>query len=135
MKLRVEFAVNKYQILCNNTYTGAFFVKTTNCKINIFQNFNSLMYYIRKEIPDITKEEFKKLFITVLKECDITVLFDITNDEFVPYLLENFEYYYAMQIPIGYGKNPTTMICLKNQHSSNNNYHKYLLDKSLVNNL
>lgn len=126
---------DKYHILNDGILTGAFFKKTTNCKINVFQNFNCLIGCIKSENPNISMEEFKTIFIEILKKCNITVLFDITENHLVPYLLDNFEYYYAIQIPIGYGKDPTTMICLKNIYSNNVGHHKYLLDKSLISSL
>ena len=84
-----------------------------NCKQAFINSINGLMM--------LPSEERKTFFNEVLKHCHITVHLNTTVPELAKWIVENYETYFYVEVPVGYGSGFHHHILIKNKLSGSGN--------------
>lgn len=92
-----------------------------NCKLSFIENLGGALMY-----GDRSAEDGLEIMKLILKECHITVHFNISYEPFVKFLEDNFEIYSIGKAPVGYGNERSNdhfhyHVVLKNTYSKSGN--------------
>lgn len=86
----------------------------TNCKLSYLHGLGHL------NIVGVSNEEKLEIINNLLKYCKGTAIINTISKELFDFIKENFQYYYAEEVPIGYNNKYQYHICIRNLIVPNN---------------